>query len=175
LAWATLHIEHLSRVTHEVLAGAKLKGMHPNARKAIEKLQPYHRKDAYVADPLWIIHELDRIDKHRRLNVTAYAMGSVGIGAGPTGYGYIGELHMERAGHQGPVTDGSTVAIFTAKNSSFGMNFSRTISLAEPSLANGPSAVQTLTQLRDYLRADVVPLLTPFISLQASPGTPAKG
>jgi hypothetical protein len=144
-------------------AGSKLKGIDPKARDAIKALQPYHRKAAYSEHPLWVIHELDRIDKHRRLSLTAYAMGGVGIGAGPSGFAHIGHLHMERAGHSGPVVDGSVVAIFTALNSQFQMNFTRDLTLAEPSLPNALFVVQTLTTLRDFVRTEVVPTLTPFL------------
>jgi len=147
----------------DAAAGSKLKGIHPGARKAIKGIQPYHRKTAYAEDPLWVIHELDRIDKHRRLNLTAYAMGSVGIGAGPSGYAYIGHAHFEQLGHNGPVDNGTPVAIFTARNSNFQLNFTRQISLAEPSLPHAVFAVETLTKLRDYLLVEVVPLLTPFV------------
>jgi hypothetical protein len=43
----------------------------PAARIIIEALQPHHRGNKYRDDPLWQIHELDRIDKHRSLAVCA--------------------------------------------------------------------------------------------------------
>ena len=153
------------RGTHrfDSAAGSKLKGIDPDARKAIKGIQPYHRKTTYAEDPLCVIHELDRIDKHRRLNLTAYALGSVGLGGPAGGSGYIEYLHLERMGHAGPVEDGTEVAAFTARNASFQMNFAREITLAEPSLPNAVIAVQTLTRLRDYVNNEVVPLLTPFL------------
>jgi hypothetical protein len=36
----------------------------------IEGLQPYHSTDP-LDDPLWIIHDMDRVDKHRELTVVA--------------------------------------------------------------------------------------------------------
>lgn len=139
-------------------AGTKLQGINRDARKVIEGMQPYHRKAAYIEDPLWVIHELDRIDKHRRLNLTGYAMGGVGIG------GYIGSLHVEKVGHNGPVQDGTEVAAFTALNSNFQMNFVREIALAEPSLWGNPVlAMQTLTRLRDYISNEIVPLLVSYL------------
>jgi hypothetical protein len=145
-------------------AGTKLKGVDPAAREAIKGIQPYHREAAYVTDPLWVIHHLDRIDKHRRLNLTAYAMGSaVGIGPAHPGINYIEYLHIEQAGHSGPVEDGTKVASFTARNADFKMNFAREIALAEPTLPNAVLAVKTLTDLLHYVTTEVVPLLTPFL------------
>jgi len=144
-------------------AGTKLRGIDPGARDVIKALQPYHRKDGYAEDPLWVIHELDRIDKHRRLNLTAYAMGGVGINPPPSGSGYIEYLHLERVGHTGPVEHGTVVATFTARNASFQMNFARQITLAEPSLPKAVFAVQTLADLRDYVENQVLPSLTLYL------------
>src|SRR5215210_7016679 len=44
-------------------------GMDPDAQTVIEGLQPYKRGNAYTDDPLWRLHELNRIDKHRLLHV----------------------------------------------------------------------------------------------------------
>jgi hypothetical protein len=50
---------------------------HPDAQTAVEGLQPYHRGNKFRQHPLWILHELDRFNKHRLLhpaiafNVTA--------------------------------------------------------------------------------------------------------
>jgi hypothetical protein len=41
------------------------------ARAAIKALQPHHRGNFYRDDPLWRIHEMNRIDKHRRLTLCA--------------------------------------------------------------------------------------------------------
>jgi hypothetical protein len=46
----------------------KVKGMRPEAVKALDMLKPYKGGN----DPLWRIHELDNIDKHRALFTTAH-------------------------------------------------------------------------------------------------------
>lgn len=146
-------------------AGTKLRGIDLNARLLIKGMQPYHLADAYMEHPLWIIHELDRIDKHRRLNLTSYAFGGVGIGSG-----YIGELHLEKTGHNGPVVDGTEVAAFTARNSHFEMHFTGDIALAETSLWRVPvQAIQLLTRLQTHVASEVIPVLTPFLDRQRSP------
>jgi hypothetical protein len=37
----------------------------------IESFQPYHRGDAYVSDPFWILHGLWNMDKHRNTAIVA--------------------------------------------------------------------------------------------------------
>lgn len=145
-------------------AGRKLKGIDPKAREAIKGIQPYHRKTAFAQDPLWMIHELDRIDKHRRLNLTTYALGSVAINP-PRGSTtmQIGELHIEHAGHDGPVNDGDVVAAYTIRNSNLQIDFTRDISLAEPSLPERVSVVEAVAALRIYVMDEVFPLLRQFL------------
>jgi hypothetical protein len=53
---------------------AKIAGMDPAAQASIERLQPYHRGEAFAEDPLWRLQELNRIDKHRVLHVIAAAV-----------------------------------------------------------------------------------------------------
>lgn len=47
-----------------------VRGASPQVVEAIERLQPYHSIDS-MRDPLWQIHELNRIDKHRSVPVVA--------------------------------------------------------------------------------------------------------
>ncbi len=141
----------------------KLQGAHPDAIKAIEGIQPYHRGAAYAEDPLWVIHELDRIDKHRRLNLTTYAVGQIGLNSGPSGTATI-NAHIEQAGHNGPVEDGTPVLIMTVfPDSDFNLNIAKEIALAEPAFPQRIFLVPTLTTLRDYLSNVVVPLLEPWL------------
>jgi hypothetical protein len=52
----------------------KIRGWNPAARTEVERLQPYHRGTKFRADPLWVLHELDRISKHRLLHGTVAAL-----------------------------------------------------------------------------------------------------
>jgi len=140
----------------------KLRGLDPGAIEAIEGIQPYHRGPAYAEDPLWVIHELDRIDKHRRLNLTAYALGSVGLSG--AGTGNIEYLHIEQMGHDGPVHHGTVVGSLIARNADFELNFGREIALAESSLPEGGFVPGAIADLRDYVRDQVIPPLKPFLT-----------
>jgi len=43
----------------------KVGGIAPVARTIVEGLQPYRRGQNFASHPLWVLHELSRIDKHR--------------------------------------------------------------------------------------------------------------
>ncbi len=49
----------------------KVKGLSDEAIGYIESIQPYNRRNgtALSSNPLWCLHELNRIDKHRRISV----------------------------------------------------------------------------------------------------------
>jgi hypothetical protein len=87
---------HTHRLTHEQIESSefpifryqipadqvrrKIGCVAPPAQAAIQVLQPYHRGDDYPTDPLWLIHDLDRVDKHRRLTLCASVTGgSIGL------------------------------------------------------------------------------------------------
>lgn len=61
----------------------------PGAKVAIKLLQPHHRGSAFRDDPLWQIHELNRIDKHRKLTVcSGCSMHIADDGVGWEGIGF---------------------------------------------------------------------------------------
>ncbi len=54
--------------------------MSPEATTIIEGLQPHVRGEDYVNDPLWILHDLARIDRHRLLHLTVAQLEGIGVG-----------------------------------------------------------------------------------------------
>jgi hypothetical protein len=57
---------------YEKRSGAKLRGVPDAARSVIENVQPYKGPAEQLhAHPLWVIHNLNRIDKHHLLHVVA--------------------------------------------------------------------------------------------------------
>ena len=52
---------------------SKIEGWDPGAQTVVEGLQPYKQGKDFRTDPLWILHELDRLDKHRLLHTTVAA------------------------------------------------------------------------------------------------------
>jgi hypothetical protein len=53
----------------------KVAGWHPEAQAVVKGLQPYHRGKDFQSDPLWLIHDLDRVSKHRLLHPALGAFG----------------------------------------------------------------------------------------------------
>jgi hypothetical protein len=50
---------------------SKIEGWEAGAQAIVERLQPYHRGQSFRSDPLWILQELDNVNKHRLLHPTA--------------------------------------------------------------------------------------------------------
>lgn len=57
----------------------KIRGIDPTAQAEIERLQPYHARAAFTTHPLWLLHDLDRISKHRLLHPVIASSHGVGI------------------------------------------------------------------------------------------------
>ena len=55
-------------------------GVAPAVQARIEALQPYVRSDPVDDDPLWVLSELDNMDKHRELATTVTAMEGFSLG-----------------------------------------------------------------------------------------------
>jgi len=87
----------------------KLRFASPDAVKLIEAIQPYQRGKESTLDPLWVIHELDIIDKHRKIVVSAASTTEIIIHklviAGPSRNIAIGK--------RGPFDDGDEIAAWT--------------------------------------------------------------
>jgi hypothetical protein len=55
----------------EAAANRKLAGVSPAVKAAIQGFQPYQRGATWRDDPLWHLHALARVDRHRLLHVAA--------------------------------------------------------------------------------------------------------
>ena len=67
--------------THELYsAGSQVLHSCPAAQAIIEGLQPHHRQYGFfVTHPLWLLHGLSNVDKHRALHVALLAQTQAGI------------------------------------------------------------------------------------------------
>ncbi len=52
----------------------KIGCVHPRAQAIIKRLQPHNRGDEFASDPLWKLHELNNMDKHRVPHVVQMAI-----------------------------------------------------------------------------------------------------
>jgi len=119
--------------------GAWLYGIPSEARDFIENEQPYRRFHdpsdptgrGYLWDPLWNLYDLERIDKHRRLNVTSAWLGmpsvSVPEGSDP-------RIKWTRA--DGPVQNGDIVVTYSGASEGVDAHLPRNVTLAEGTAAN---------------------------------------
>lgn len=61
-------------------APVKIQGIDPKAQAEIKALQPYHAgTPGFLKHPLWVLHELDRVNKHRLLHAVAAVSQGVGL------------------------------------------------------------------------------------------------
>jgi hypothetical protein len=101
-----------TKADFDKLAARKLIGVPETVCQVVEHEQPYgwstdEYPDGYRYHPLWLVHTLDVIDKHRRLALTAAAIRHVGIGV-PEGV----EPELRGFHFEGAVTDGQRIASY---------------------------------------------------------------
>jgi hypothetical protein len=137
------------------ISGRKLKDAHPEAVRIIEGIQPYHRGPDSASPPLWLIHELDRIDKHRRLNLVAHGFAQAAL--------LKGDVDVRQMGYSGPVEDGVVLAAFKTTNPDSYAQTSRDVGFAEGSPAEYEFVVPTLAKLREFVGSEVFPLFERFL------------
>lgn len=135
------------------------------AAASIEGLQPYKRSAGNpTGDPLWVINELDVLDKHRKLATVAIAnpLQSLQIGGGDV---HIKKLYIGG----GPVEHDSEImrwAIEGIGGASVKMErqFARFVALGEgPGESTRSEIVWLLRSLHNYVANTVLPELTPFL------------
>ena len=154
---------------------SKVGGMDSAAQALIEGLQPYHRGEAYDTDPLWRLHELNRIDKHRVLHVVTRAMeGSLLDLAGAKNLASLGtadgsEWTLRSGGEIMPegralVARWAAVPIDPAKPMHVGFKPVLGVSFAPgtPLVADTP-VLEVLGEIRDHIMSAVLPPLVGFL------------
>ena len=144
----------------------KLGGIAPKAKAIIQSLQPYHAGDAYVSKPLWQLHELSNIDKHRLLLICAFSSRSAmyNISSG-SNFDFTGG----NAVYNARLKPDAVVMRFTGRKrdprKKMNVEF---YPLAEAifdgaPIVDGKDVIVTLNALFDYVRVDVIPPLVKFL------------
>jgi hypothetical protein len=133
------------RIEWQKRCRGKLPGVDRKVLAQVQWLQPYRRWN--VSDPLWLVHELDIVDKHRRLNLVSPILRQaqwIPLGGDVT--------DIER--FAGPFEDGTPVARFkmVPDNSNMHMqtNFVFDVALTEGVLQGHPLMAR-LESLRTYI------------------------
>jgi len=149
---------------------AKIQGWHPDAQTVVEGLQPYQRGQNFRTDPLWILHDLDRLDKHRLLHTTIAAFaGTLWDVQRFRNVRAIGPGFIESLG--GAVDTDTPIARICgiypiAPNDEMHVAIHPALVVAfspqTPSAAGAP-VTDTLRALYDHIVGTVVPTLEPFL------------
>ncbi len=111
-------------------AHRRLRGVPDGARTFIQEEQPYHWDDGYVFHLLWVIHDLSRIDKHRRLAVAAAFLDFQFLTV-PKGV----EPRVTFARGEGPINDGDVLVVYSGADIGVQAHFSLGVTLNEGTMA----------------------------------------
>lgn len=139
----------------------RIRGLDPSAKAAIERLQPHLRGAAYEDDPLWRLHELSNIDRHRYVHLGYLSHNATGIG----GDNLLIEELRSTGGVVGP---GAEIVRFKIRKADptrpMRMNLGLTVEIAfGDGLLKGIPPVRALTEMYDHIVSNVVPPLRPFL------------
>jgi len=144
-------------------------GLKGEARVLLEEVQPY-RSDAPAEHPLWRLHELNNVDKHRLLNITALS-GAGGVAFVPAPLDPTIPTTQEQRRHKVQLIPGVPQRFDVAAEemhdpaAMVGM-WSYTVVLGEPGIGWRQQLVGTGLGIGNYITEQVIPR---FVSLLASP------
>jgi len=147
---------------------SKIIGWDPGAQAIVEGLQPYNRGNGFTTDPLWILHELDRVNKHRLLHVGTVWTGAVVIDPSKSVNVQTGVGIMEILG--GPVTTDTPIAKMAIlplnPNAEMHMDIQAALEIAfaqGPPVAEEKRSTKTLRDIYMHVRGTIVPALVPYL------------
>lgn len=130
------------------VVGRRLDGVPEAVRQVVEEDQPYHwntyeEPHGYRFHWTWLVHDLDRIDKHRRLALTAAAVRHPGIGV-PEGV----EPNPRWFHVEGPVADGDLIASYLGADLGVQFLYDRGVALMDDAAGiTGSNIGETLDSL----------------------------
>jgi hypothetical protein len=152
---------------------AKIQGISPIAQKAIEGLQPYHRGHTFTDDPLWRLHELNRLDKHRVLHVIAATAEGFAWTPAEAENVYLLITKGEVGGIAGPVKGRTQVAwwrtgtfepIDPKKKMRLNVRASLSVGFAPATpIVGGAPVLDVLREINDHIVSHVLPPLVGFL------------
>lgn len=142
----------------------KLAGVSPQAKTFIKSLQPYRAGNAYSSQPLWKIHELSNIDKHRLLLVCEFSSKSA-ILREHSDFDFTGGNAIYKA----RLKPDAVVVRFSGRphypGAKVDVQFSPLMEVIFDGVptVDGEEVVETFQQLIDYVRCEVVTPLSKFL------------
>jgi hypothetical protein len=137
------------------------RNMPQGAIDLVEALQPYNRGDHFRDHPLWIIHELNRIDKHRiDLAVSASAPRQ----SFDANFPQVSEAVL---GTGGPLYNGKELSWWVipagAEEPEVELQFTRGVAFGGGVALAGAPVIQSLRDVRNFLRYEVAFPLDRFL------------
>lgn len=151
----------------------EIRGLPDDAKAIIEALQPYHRGDDMLMDPLRILREMDDIDKHRTVHLTGWSamVVTLDITHVPPG----SRVHSLYVRPIGPIESGAVLAEldFTATATDFAVmymdkGFYFAITFDEGTPLDGREILESLYDLYAYVEG-VLNALHRFVPASAGP------
>lgn len=150
----------------------QIREMSPAIRAAIERVQPYQRGDI-DRDPLWVLNELARVDRHRTLHVVTSTHESTRFSWGRRDEHGVFSVapvpFVERMYDQitfGPFEDGAEIARFVLRPAQPEMDvecqFVIGIAFGDGSPAARFPIVESLAQIHGWLTTTLMPEFLPF-------------
>jgi hypothetical protein len=155
---------------YKIEAPRKVKGLRPDAIKAIEAIEPYKGGKTDKSDILWRLEKMNNIDKHRLLIAIGSQYGSVDIGGdvrqmmqelrakappeiavGMADFSNF-RLFLRPADRMWPLKAGNQLFI-DAPDAEVDNNrqFSFEVAFGEPKIAEGEPVIETLQHMADLV------------------------
>ncbi len=149
-------------------AKSKIGHIHPGAQAAIESLQPYHAGKRSNLHPLWLLNELDIIDKHRAFIGVAELHPTLTVMSRSRQSGSI--IRPTFARFFGIDSDKSEAEVFhyglPEGHPRMDMDFDSAVKITfADGPAKGQEIVKTLSCILKFLTVNVFPKITPFFTL----------
>ena len=138
-----------SKIFADLVGKGYLTGVPDDARHFIEQEQPYHWNDApdsFRYHPLWLVHDLNRIDKHRRVALTTAWLDMQYVSQ-PAGLNPKVTFGMA----EGPVADDDVLVVYSGAEEGVGSHFERGVAINEPSSLEIASVQRTLAAIQQHV------------------------
>lgn len=145
----------------------KIRGTDPSAQAIIESLQPYHRGNDFTMHPLWMLHQLSRIDKHRLLHPVVSYSGGVLMDPELIFNAVIGPGTISVKG--GLITTETVIVRYPAQpvdpRLKMKVDFQPALEITFPdgSVAARQNVISTLAEIYNYVANEVLPRLDFFL------------
>jgi hypothetical protein len=140
---------------------ARLRLVPLRAGALIQKLQPYRRGQNPATHPLWILHQLSNIDKHRRIPLLMAVVSSVDYDS--VRVGSVGSLTM---GGTGPFKHKAILLAYSPANADVDVNLGSVrvdIALGEGLPAAGQPVAAVVPSLFNLIHEQVIRPLTAYL------------